>query len=714
MGGLIPQTRLLPESSWLPILRDGTQLHLGVVVAVLAAVAAYVLLWRTSFGFRLRAVGLSREAATYAGMPVARTTTLALTLSGALCGMAGSMLVFGSVSHRMVTDGSLTGFTGSAGFNGIVVALFGGLNPLWTILSSFVFAGLLVGGDAMQVVTGVPSDLIVALNGLVVVFVVSVEVLRRRPRAAQMAPPSEPPARSAEPRRAARRHPGVGVNEFFTSAILTATVASGIQLAVPFLLAALGETLGQRSGVLNLGVDGIMLLGAFTSYYVALETGDLPLAVLAGLAVGAACGLATAFISVTLRAEQGISGIGVYLFALGLTSLLFLKLVGTPLPIDQPGKVEVPYLHELPIVGKTLFRQDALVYIAFALVPVVAFVLNRTTFGLNVKAVGENPAAADSLGVSVARTRYATVTIGSSLAGLAGATLMIDVGIFQQNITNAVGFIAVALVYFGAWRPVGVMLGALLYGMTQALVLSWKGLGIIPVSLSDLAAAAPAVITVLALLTVARRFRQPAALATPYDTRRLSQHRCHTKAERTTDPRQAAGRKGFTKCASSCSCWPRWRRSVLATPRYGSAPSQTGATKLKVGVDRAERAQRPRVHAVDAPRASQSAEEIRLRALRLGEPVRRRERGEHHPAVRRPGLRPDHRARIAVRRDDRTARTAVPEDVVRVGDGRNDLRPAQRVRVRGELAGGRVRQRLHRVADEQDEGHRRDRPDRGR
>jgi general nucleoside transport system permease protein len=306
------------------------------------------------------------------------------------------------------------------------------------------------------------------------------------------------------------------MSEFFTTAILTATVASGVQLAAPFLLASLGETIGQRSGVLNLGVDGIMLLGAFTSYYVALETGNLLLAVLAGMAVGVACGLATAFISVTLRGEQGISGIGVYLFALGLTSLLFLKLVGTPLPIDQPGKVEIPFLHDLPFLGETLFQQDLLVYIAFVLVPVVAFVLNRTTFGLNIRAVGENPAAADSVGVGVARTRYATVTIGSTLAGLAGAALLIDVGIFQQNITNAQGFIAVALVYFGGWRPVGVMLGSLLYGMTQALILSWKGLGIIPVSLSDLAAAAPAVITVVALLTVARRFRQPAALATPY------------------------------------------------------------------------------------------------------------------------------------------------------------------------------------------------------
>jgi simple sugar transport system permease protein len=187
VGGLIPQTRLLSKNAWLPILVSGTQLHLGVLIAVLVAVAAYFLLWRTSFGFRVRAVGLSREAATYAGMPVRRTITSALTLSGAMCGLAGAMLVFGSISHRMITDGSLTGFTGSAGFNGIVVALFGGLNPLWTILSSFVFAGLLVGGTAMQVVTNVPSDLIVALNGAIVVFVVSLDNVRRRARASDLA-----------------------------------------------------------------------------------------------------------------------------------------------------------------------------------------------------------------------------------------------------------------------------------------------------------------------------------------------------------------------------------------------------------------------------------------------------------------------------------------------------------------------------------------------
>jgi ABC-type uncharacterized transport system permease subunit len=306
------------------------------------------------------------------------------------------------------------------------------------------------------------------------------------------------------------------MSKFFTIAVLTATVASGIRLATPFLLASLGETMGQRSGVLNLGVDGIMLLGAFGSYYTALHTHNLWLAVLVGALIGLLMGLITAVVSVTLKAEQGISGIGVFLFGLGMSDLLFQKLVGTPTPIQTFPTVKVPLLAGIPTIGKMLFQANLMVYLAFLLVPVMAFVLNRTTYGTNVKAVGENPAAADSLGVSVTRIRYSTVMIGSMLAGVAGAALAIQLGIFQQNLTQGQGFIAVALVYFGAWRPYGVMGGSLLYGMVAATVLTWKTLGIIPHSASDLAAMAPAVLTVVALVVVARRFRQPAALARPY------------------------------------------------------------------------------------------------------------------------------------------------------------------------------------------------------
>lgn len=307
------------------------------------------------------------------------------------------------------------------------------------------------------------------------------------------------------------------MSEFFTLAVLTATVASGIRLATPFLLASLGETTGQNSGVLNLGVDGIMLLGAFGGYYTVLQTDSLWLGVLVGAGIGLLMGLLTAIVSVTLKAEQGVSGIGVYLFGLGLSDLLFQKLVGTPVPVRTFPTVEIPILSDIPTVGEMFFQANVMVYVAFLLVPALAFVLRRTSYGTNIRAVGENPAAADSVGVGVARIRYSTVAIGSMLAGVAGATLALQLGIFQQNLTQGMGFIAVALVYFGAWRPLGVMAGSLLYGMVAATVLTWKTLGIIPESASDLAAMAPAVLTVLALVAVARRVRQPAALAKAFE-----------------------------------------------------------------------------------------------------------------------------------------------------------------------------------------------------
>lgn len=183
-GTRIPQTERLSPNADLPILLGGTRLHLGVVVGVVVAIAAWVFLWRSSLGYRIRAVGSGPDAARYAGIDVARMTTLALTASGAMCGLAGSILVFGSESHRFVTDGSSTGFTGSSGFNGIVAALFGGLHPLWTIPAAALFGGLLVGANAMQRAIQIPGSLVIALNGLVVLFVVaSVDVRQRLAKA---------------------------------------------------------------------------------------------------------------------------------------------------------------------------------------------------------------------------------------------------------------------------------------------------------------------------------------------------------------------------------------------------------------------------------------------------------------------------------------------------------------------------------------------------
>jgi len=302
----------------------------------------------------------------------------------------------------------------------------------------------------------------------------------------------------------------------FATFIIVATIASGIRLATPFLLASLGEALGQRSGVLNLGVDGVMLIGAFGAYYTVLKTNNLYYGLMFGIALGVIIGFLYAFITIHLRAEQGVSGIGIYLFGLGMSDLLFQKLVGTPRPILPFMPVDIPFLSQLPVLGELLFQHSPIVYIAFGLVPIMSFILNRTNYGLNVRAIGENPEAADSLGVSVSLTRYSTLIIGNGLAGLAGAALAIEMGIFQQNLTNAMGFIAIALVYFGAWSPKGVMIGSLVFGLVQAIVLQFKTFGVIPRSASDLAAMAPAIITILVLVIVAKRFRQPAALTKPY------------------------------------------------------------------------------------------------------------------------------------------------------------------------------------------------------
>lgn len=178
LASKIPQTARLLEIFRLPRLVP-TRLHLGALIAVVLAVLVYILLWRTTLGYRIRAVGQNPHASRYAGIKVPRYVVLALLLSGAFAGLAGAIQVYG-VNYRMITDGSASGFTGSAGFNGIVAALFGQLHPLWSIPASVLFGALLVGANSMQRMVQVPSALVIALNGLVVVFVVSSEILRRR------------------------------------------------------------------------------------------------------------------------------------------------------------------------------------------------------------------------------------------------------------------------------------------------------------------------------------------------------------------------------------------------------------------------------------------------------------------------------------------------------------------------------------------------------
>jgi simple sugar transport system permease protein len=306
------------------------------------------------------------------------------------------------------------------------------------------------------------------------------------------------------------------MTQLFTQTVFVGILISAIRLATPYLFAAIGEAFAQTSGVVNLGVDGIMLVGAFAAFYVTLTTGNVWLGVLAAALAGLLMGLLMSFISVTLKAEQGISGIGLYMFGLGLSSLLFKVLVGAVKTVEGFQPIKLPILGDIPIIGEIFFQHSLPVYAAFLLVPAAWLFLDKTTWGLKIKSVGQNPAAADSLGVNVDQVRYFSVCVGAVLAGLAGASLSTAlVNLFQENLTAGLGFIAVALVYFGGWRPVGILTGALLFSTVNAFQLWMQVLGVkLP---SDVAIMLPYLLTIAALVVATNRVRQPAALNKPFE-----------------------------------------------------------------------------------------------------------------------------------------------------------------------------------------------------
>ena len=306
------------------------------------------------------------------------------------------------------------------------------------------------------------------------------------------------------------------MTEVFSVAVLVGILTSAIRLATPYLYAAIGETIGQTSGVLNLGVEGIMLVSGYAAFFVVLMTGNVWLGLLAAIVVGLLMGLLMSVISVTLKAEQGISGIGLYMFGLGFSSLLFKVTIGTVKTVSGFPPINIPLLSQIPVIGPVFFQQSLLVYGAFLLVPLATWMLNKTTLGLKIRAVGQNPAAADSLGVDVNRVRYLSVCLGGALAGIAGASLSISLlNLFQENMTAGMGFIAVALVYFGGWKPLGVMWGALLFSTVNSIQLWMQVLG---VNISaNVAVMLPYLLTIAALMFSAKRARQPAGLNLPFE-----------------------------------------------------------------------------------------------------------------------------------------------------------------------------------------------------
>jgi general nucleoside transport system permease protein len=312
--------------------------------------------------------------------------------------------------------------------------------------------------------------------------------------------------------------------EIFGPDALVVLLSSSVAFAMPTALAAVGETVSERAGVLNLGLEGMLLSGALASFLVAYYVGSVALGTLAGVAIGIGLGALMAFLSVTLKTEQIINGIAIVILAQGVTAFTFEKLFGggEQPTIDAIPDLNVPLLSDIPGVGEVLFQQNALFYIGLGLALGIWPLLTRTRFGLSVRAVGENPAAADAAAVSVARTRWLALLICGGMAGMGGAVLVLgQLHLFESNVSAGRGWIAVALVIFGRWNPLLVLGGAFLFGFTDALQIRVQAVsgGIASTVPTEIFGALPYVVTLVVMVAAtvwAGRDAQPSALGTPY------------------------------------------------------------------------------------------------------------------------------------------------------------------------------------------------------
>lgn len=302
-----------------------------------------------------------------------------------------------------------------------------------------------------------------------------------------------------------------------TWSFLAALLASGIRMAMPLVYAGLGEMVSERSGVLNIGMEGVMLCGAFFAFAGTYFTDSLLLGMLAGMLGGALISMLHALVSVCGKQNQTVSGLAMNMLALGLTSYLYRLMFGggEHLQVRVMPKADIPLLSDIPVIGEAFFSHDILAYIGF-LLTIVFFVLIRyTRLGLNTTAIGDNPMAADTAGVHVERRQLIASFVSGLLGGAGGAYMTIaQLGLFNDNLTAGRGYIALAAVILGRYSPVGVFLAALLFGIANALEIRIQALGVqIP---TQALAMLPYVITLLALLLTSGRNKAPEALAKPY------------------------------------------------------------------------------------------------------------------------------------------------------------------------------------------------------
>jgi general nucleoside transport system permease protein len=299
--------------------------------------------------------------------------------------------------------------------------------------------------------------------------------------------------------------------------VWSALVAGMLRFATPLIFAAMGGIMSERSGVINIGLEGMMLMGAFFGIFGSDLTGSWVGGLAIGAAAGALLGFVHAFVSISLRADQVVSGTGINILALGVTGYVFIYhygTQGTPPGVSRVPDVNLPGVEDVSFIGGAIGHANLLTWIALLLVPLLTLFLFRTRGGLRLRSVGEKPRAADTVGLHVIRTRYIAVTASGAFAAIGGAYLSIALlGSFNENMTAGRGFIALAAVIFGGWRPWGALAGALLFGFSTALA---QRLPAFSESTAVLFQALPYVLTLVVVAGVIARSRPPAAIGVPY------------------------------------------------------------------------------------------------------------------------------------------------------------------------------------------------------
>ena len=355
-----------------------------------------------------------------------------------MAGLAGLFEVAGPIGQL------LPSMSPGYGFTAIIVAFLGRLHPVGVLFASLIMALSYLGGEAAQIDLNLPVAVTSVFQGLLLFFLLACDVLIHY--------------RIGRGRSHER---GRRMSDVAVLALLTI-----ITSATPLVYAAIGELVTERSGVLNLGVEGMMLAGAVCGFAMAHVSGSATLGLLAGLTAGMLMALLFAALTLTLKASQVATGLALTLFGIGLSALLGQSLIG--LSYAGLPTLPIPLLGDLPIIGRLLFRHDILVYGSFALVAGVAWFLNRTRAGLVLRAVGDSHDVAHALGYHVIRIRYLACLFGGACSGLGGAYLSMEYApMWVENMTAGRGWIALALVVFATWQPGRLLAGAYLFGWHQ-------------------------------------------------------------------------------------------------------------------------------------------------------------------------------------------------------------------------------------------------------